>query len=253
MPSCRSPRCSSRFPGSATALQRSRTSQQGDQGRRQRAIPPTRCHPGESRDPTLIALVAAWVPASAGMTPVCGGTIAAHGSGFCPSSNNSRILPLCGAMAATDFAIATLPPLPRTAPWGTLASVAFHGALAAALLLLSPLGEMALPPSHVVTVDIVSSSELEAQQQPAPTGASALAEPGLAMPTDRLATTEPLVTGRPRNANHHRDRVLLRQHPPRARIGADPADPHHVRGPGAHHPDLQYRGGGTDPSRRTRV
>ncbi|MBN9305126.1 MULTISPECIES: DUF930 domain-containing protein [unclassified Devosia] len=75
---------------------------------------------------------------------------------------------------------------------GTLASLLAHGALLAALLLLTPLKQMVVPPPRPVSVEIVTDAELAALEQPAqtpeltaPTGAGAAAPPSTAAPAQK--------------------------------------------------------------------
>lgn len=91
----------------------------------------------------------------------------------------------------TDLAAEARPPLlpDRRLAAGTLASLLAHGALLAALLLLTPLRQMVVPPPRPVSVEIVTDAELAALEQPAPTpeltaptGAGAAAPPSTAAP-----------------------------------------------------------------------
>lgn len=95
-------------------------------------------------------------------------------------------------MALADLAIAA-PALPeRICPWGALASLAFHASLAAALVLLSPLGDLAPPPAPVITVDIISTAEFAALQTPPAPQPAPDAETAIPVP-DRLAPSPELV------------------------------------------------------------
>jgi len=70
-----------------------------------------------------------------------------------------------------DFAAEARPLLlpDRRLAAGTLASALVHGALLAALLLLTPLRQMVVPPPRPVSVEIVTDAELAALEQPAAT------------------------------------------------------------------------------------
>lgn len=94
----------------------------------------------------------------------------------------------------TDLAAEARPPLlpDRRLAAGTLASLLAHGALLAALLLLTPLRQMVVPPPRPVSVEIVTDAELAALEQPAPTpeltaptGAGAAAPPSTAAPAQK--------------------------------------------------------------------
>ncbi|MEO6014613.1 MAG: DUF930 domain-containing protein [Devosia sp.] len=53
-------------------------------------------------------------------------------------------------------------PIERRAPWGTLASFALHGGLALAVILLSPLRQLVVPPPEPVAVDLVTPAQFAA-------------------------------------------------------------------------------------------
>ena len=94
-------------------------------------------------------------------------------------------------MALADLAIAAPAPAEGLSPWGTLASIAFHGTLAAALLLLSPLGDALPPPAAVITVDIISTAEFAALQSPTPALDAAISVPSRLAPSPVL-TPQPV-------------------------------------------------------------
>lgn len=100
----------------------------------------------------------------------------------------------------TDLAAEARPPLlpDRRLAAGTLASLLAHGALLAALLLLTPLRQMVVPPPRPVSVEIVTDAELAALEQPAPTpeltaptGAGAAAPPSTAAPAQKNPGASP--------------------------------------------------------------
>lgn len=111
-------------------------------------------------------------------------------------------------MTALDF---DLPPPRRLVPWGTFASLGLHGALAVALIMLSPLREMVVPAPDPVSVEIVTPEQFAALQppQPAPDPPLSVAEPekppvtaALPQSTDRLPPIAPLQPELPQNATH---------------------------------------------------
>ncbi|MEP7239763.1 MAG: DUF930 domain-containing protein [Devosia sp.] len=70
-------------------------------------------------------------------------------------------------------------PIRRDVPWGTIASVGLHVGLALALILVSPLRQLVVPPPAPVSVEIVTEAQFAAIETPAP--------PVLATPTPTLA------------------------------------------------------------------
>src|SRR5579863_174542 len=56
----------------------------------------------------------------------------------------------------------------RLPGWGTMASLAVHLGLAAALILLSPLRPLVVPPPEPVSVQLVTEQQFQAIASPAP-------------------------------------------------------------------------------------
>ncbi|MBI4923929.1 MAG: DUF930 domain-containing protein [Devosia nanyangense] len=79
---------------------------------------------------------------------------------------------------------------PRRLPWGALASLGLHGALALAVIFLSPLRELVVPPPEPVAVEIITAQQFAALQ-------AADASPPLAAPApsaDTAPATQPDAT-----------------------------------------------------------
>ncbi len=118
----------------------------------------------------------------------------------------------------TDFAFAAPMPAPRPIPWGTVASLALHGALALALLISPPVRDLVLPEPSPVNVEIVTAGQFAALQpaEPAPPPAiEATPNEAVAEPGERLPETGPLVPDLPENpvvtATEFYSASLLRQ------------------------------------------
>lgn len=113
-------------------------------------------------------------------------------------------------MTAIDF---DLPQPPgRPVPWGTVASLGLHAALALALIVLSPLRQLVVPPPEPVAVEIVTPSQFAALQPrpsapatPAPVAQPEVA-PEIATPppasADRLPPGAALQPDLPQNKTH---------------------------------------------------
>ncbi len=98
-------------------------------------------------------------------------------------------------------------------PWSTAASVGVHVLAIAALVLLTPLRDMVVPPPEPVSVEIVTPQQFQALEQPkvVPQAPPQLAAPPAPVPTteaappaagDRLAPSGPLQPDLPQNPTH---------------------------------------------------
>ena len=87
-----------------------------------------------------------------------------------------------------SFALAMDGPRQRfDVPWGTMASFGLHGLLLIAIVLLSPLRQLVVPPPEPVAVQIVTQQEFAALNQPQ---SAATAPPQLSAPPAPAPTTE---------------------------------------------------------------
>jgi hypothetical protein len=87
----------------------------------------------------------------------------------------------------TAESLIDLPPRARELPWGTAASVALHGLLLVAAVLVSPLRPLVVPPPAPVAVEIVTPAQFANLQRP---GRAEVAAPArrLAAPAPMAAT-----------------------------------------------------------------
>jgi hypothetical protein len=92
-------------------------------------------------------------------------------------------------------------------PWGTIASIGLHGLLALAVILLTPLRQLVVPPPEPVAVEIVTPTEFAAlepktEAPPVLTGAAPADEAAPPAPGDRLTPSPPLQPNLPTETTH---------------------------------------------------